>query len=98
AHVLLVDTDFGAARLTDTSGVSALAALLTRLRALPGVQSATVASVVPLCFGGRRVVEMKVEGYAPTTNENMGAERAHVGSDYAATMKINVVRGRDVRD
>lgn len=98
AHVLLVDTDFGAARLTDrVRGTAALDALLTRLRALPGVQSATVASMVPLGFGGRRIVEMKVEGYAPAADDNMSAERAHVGADYAATMGISVVRGRDFR-
>jgi len=97
-HVLLVDTDLGAARLTDTAGVSALQVMLKQLRALPGVQRATVASMVPLGFGGRRIVEVKVEGYAPSPNENMSAERAHVGPEYAATMKIRVVRGRDVRD
>jgi predicted permease len=97
-RVLLVDTDFGAARLTGTNGVAALDLLLARLRALPGVRSATVASMVPLGFGGRRVVETKVEGYAPAPNENMSVERAHVGSDYAATMKVNLVRGRDLRD
>ena len=97
-HVLLVDTDLGAARLTDTAGVSALDLVLRRLRALPGVQTATVASMVPLGFGGRRIVEVKVQGYAPAPNEDMSAERAHVGPEYAATMRIRVVRGRDVRD
>jgi predicted permease len=98
ARVLLVDTDFGAARLTDTSGISAVDLLLRRIRELPAVQTASVASMVPLGFGGRRIVEMKVEGYTPAPNDNMSAERAHVGSDYAATMKIRVVRGRDVTD
>jgi predicted permease len=97
-HVLLVDTDFNAARLTGPNGVAMLELLLQRLRAVPGVGSATVASMVPLGFGGRRIVEMRVERYAPAPNENMSAERAHVGSDYAATMKIRVVRGRDVSD
>jgi predicted permease len=97
-HVLLVDTDLGAARLTDTAGVSALDLVLRRLRALPGVQTATAASMVPLGFGGRRIVEVKVDGYAPAPNENMAAERAHVGPEYAATMQIRVVRGRDVHD
>ena len=97
-HVLLVDTDLGAARLTDTAGVSALNLVLRRLRALPGVQTATVASMVPLGFGGRRIVEVKIEGYAPSPNDNMSAERAHVGPDYAATMKIRVVSGRDIHD
>ena len=95
-HVLLVDTDFSAARLTGANGVAILDLLLQRLRAMPGVGAATVASMVPLGFGGRRIVEMKAEGHAPAPNENMSAERAHVGSDYAATMKIRVVRGRDV--
>ncbi|HKW11837.1 MAG TPA: ABC transporter permease, partial [Gemmatimonadaceae bacterium] len=97
-HVLLVDTDFSAARLSGANGVAMLELLLQRLRAVPGVASATVASMVPLGFGGRRIVEVKVEGYAPTPNENMSTERAHIGSDYAATMKIRVVRGRDVAD
>jgi putative ABC transport system permease protein len=98
AHVLLVDTDLRAARVTDTTGVLALEELLKRIRALPEVQSASAATMVPLGFGGRRIVEMKVEGYAPDPDENMTAERAHVGSDYAAAMKIAVVSGRDVRD
>jgi hypothetical protein len=41
---------------------------------------------------------MKVEGYSPAKNENMTAERAHVGGDYAATMRIRVVQGRDLAD
>jgi len=98
AHVLLVDTDFGAARFTGSRGVAALEELLMRLRGLPGIQSATVASMVPLGFGGRRIVEMSVEGYTPAPNDDMSAERAHVGPDYAATMKIAVLRGRDLRD
>ena len=82
AHVLLVDTDFGAARLTDSRGVAALGELLTRLRALPGVQSATVASMVPLGFGGRRVVEMSVEGICA------GPERRHVGGARARRLRL----------
>ena len=98
ARVLLVDTDFGAARLTDVRGLAAFDDVLKRLRALPGVRSASAASMVPLGFGGRRIVEVKVEGRASAPNENMSAERAHVGSDYAATMNIRVIRGRDFTD
>lgn len=98
AHVLLVDTDFGAPRLTGANGVAAFAELMKRLRALPGVRSATAASMVPLGFGGRRIVEMKVEGRATAPNENMSAERAHVGPDYATTMRIRIVRGREITD
>jgi hypothetical protein len=41
---------------------------------------------------------MRIEGHAPAANENMSAERAHVGSAYAATMRIAIVRGRDLQD
>ena len=96
--VLLVDTDFGAARLTGDRATAALEVLLRRLRALPGAQSVSVASMVPLGFGGRRAVEMRIEGYAPRPTEDMTAERAHVGPAYAASMRIRIVRGRDVRE
>jgi len=97
-HVLLVDTDFGAPRLTSANGVAAFSDLIKRLRALPGVRSASAASMVPLGFGGRRIVEMKIEGRAAAPNENMSAERAHVGPDYATTMQIRIVRGREIAD
>jgi hypothetical protein len=51
--------------------------------------------MVPLGFGGRRTANVRVEGYAPRANENMTMERALVGSDYAHTMGIDVVAGRD---
>lgn len=98
AHVLLVDTNLRPARVTDSSGPVMVADILSRLRTRPGVEHATVATMVPLGFGGRRIVEMKVEGYAPARNEDMTAERAQIGSDYAATMRIRVVQGRDFTD
>jgi putative ABC transport system permease protein len=97
-HVLLVDTNLRPARVDQSTGPAMVADILSRLRALPGVEYATVASMVPLGFGGRRIVDMKVEGYAPAKNENMTAERAQVGADYAATMRIHVVQGRDLED
>ena len=97
-HVLLVDTNLRPARVNDSTGPAMVADILSHIRALPGVEHASVASMVPLGFGGRRIVEMKVEGYSPAKSENMTAERAHVGGDYAATMRIRVVQGRDLND
>ena len=97
AHVLLVDTDLRPMGVTDTTGVVALTDILARLRALPGVTSASAATMVPLGFGGRRIADLKVPGYAPALNEDMTVERAHVGADYAATMRITVVAGRDIK-
>jgi putative ABC transport system permease protein len=95
-HVLLVDTNLRPARIDDRTGPPMVAEILSRVRALPGVEHATVATMVPLGFGGRRIVEMKVEGYSPARNEDMTAERAQVGGDYAATMRIRIVQGRDL--
>ena len=97
-QVLLVDTNLRPARVNDATGPVMVADILSRIRALPGVEHASVASMVPLGFGGRRIVEVKVEGYSPSKNENMTAERAQVGGDYAATMRIRVVQGRDLGD
>jgi predicted permease len=97
-HVLLVDTNLRPARVNDRTGPAMVADILARIRALPGVEHASVASMVPLGFGGRRIVEMKIEGYSPAKNENMTAERAQVGGDYAATMRIRVTQGRDLGD
>src|SRR5207248_5478953 len=97
-HVLLVDTNLRPTRVNDSTGPAMVADILSHIRALPGVEHASVASMVPLGFGGRRIVEMKVEGYSPANSENMTAERAHVGGDYAATMRIRVVQGRDLND
>lgn len=97
-HVLLVDTDLRAARVTDSTGPVFLDQLLTRIRAIPGVKTASAASMVPLGFGGRRIVEMKVEGYGPRADEDMGAERVQVAGDYPATMNIRVVQGRPIND
>ncbi|HKG92893.1 MAG TPA: ADOP family duplicated permease [Gemmatimonadaceae bacterium] len=96
--VLLVNTDLTPARLRDSAGATAVRRLLAEVRALPGVRAATVSTMVPLGFGARRTAELRVEGYVPAPDESMTAERASVGPDYARTMGIAVVEGRDVAD
>jgi predicted permease len=96
--VLLVGTDLAAARLDDTGAVTALRQLLARTRALPGVVSATAATVVPLGLGGVRTVDVRIDGFTPAPDESMSAVRALVGSDYARTMGIRVLSGRDLGD
>ena len=97
-HVLLVGTNLRFARVNDSTGLLAIDRILQQLRAAPGVKSASLATMIPLGFGGVDVTDAKVEGYAPAPNENMAAERSLVGSDYATTMRIPVVRGRDFVD
>jgi predicted permease len=94
-HVLLVSTNMSAGRFTDSTGEAALAMLLTRLRALPGVRAASVATMIPLGFGGVDVFELNAEGYAPAQGEDMTVNRSFIGTDYAAAMRIRIVDGRE---
>ena len=60
--------------------------------------SATVATMVPLGLGGKRTADMKVEAYVPRAAEDVSAMLAEVGYDYAATMGIRLLRGRDIAE
>jgi putative ABC transport system permease protein len=97
-HVLLVATSLRFARVNDSTGMVAIDQILKQLRATPGVKSASLATTLPLGFGGVDIADVKVEGYAPAPNENMAMPRSFVAADYAETMRIKVVRGREFTD
>jgi predicted permease len=71
--------------------------LLTRVRALPGVQSATLADFSPLSFtihsGG-----VRPEGYVPRPHENVEVDWGNVGTQYLQTLRIPLLDGRDFSD
>ena len=70
--------------------------LLTRLRAMPGVQTASVAQVVPLALdfdSGRR--GMRPSHYQRQPGEDMEVHYNLISPDYLATMGIRLLRGRD---
>jgi predicted permease len=69
--------------------------MLERVRAMPGVESATSERYVPLWFTGRSYSFIQVEGYTPGPNEDMRIDLNVVGSDYFHTMQIPIVAGRD---
>ena len=68
--------------------------VLSRIRALPGVNSAGVASAIP--FGGfGQMYEVEAVGKpAPQPGEELGARWAAVSPDYFATMQIGLLKGR----
>jgi putative ABC transport system permease protein len=68
--------------------------LLARLRALPGVSVASVATDSPLSGGIDRNGVM-VEGYQPQEDEKMDIDATYVSSDYFKTLDISLVAGRD---
>ena len=95
-RVLLVSTDLHLAGVPDSQRVAVAARLLERLRAVPGVEGASLASMSPLGFGGASSVTVYPEGYEAQPNENTSIEFFQVGSDYFPAMGIPVVRGRGI--
>jgi hypothetical protein len=95
-RMLLVATDLSFTRLED----DALAALVDRalesVRALPGVEGATLASIVPLSFGAPAGVQIRVDGYVPGANESMFVGRGIVGDGYFETLQMPIVEGRAI--
>jgi predicted permease len=68
--------------------------LVERLRSVPGVEHATVATIVPLGDGADNF-GFRIEGYqSPDGQRVTPLDYMAVGSDYFATMKIPVLQGR----
>ena len=69
--------------------------LLERVRANPGVESASLERFVPLWFTGRSYSTTRVEGYAPKRDEDMGIDLNVVGPDYFRVVQIPLISGRE---
>src|SRR5258707_945055 len=70
-------------------------ALLERVRALPGVESAAFAKMTPLSYVSSASAPIVVDGYAPPPEESPTVEYNEVGPDYFVTMGIPLVAGRE---
>jgi putative ABC transport system permease protein len=69
--------------------------LLERVKALPGVESATFARVIPFGLRDFSSAPIAVEGYQPGPDERPTADYNQVGPDYLAIMGIAMLRGRE---
>jgi macrolide transport system ATP-binding/permease protein len=69
--------------------------LIQRVRALPGVEAAAYARVVPLGYQSFSSTPIAVDGYEPQRNEQPTADYNEVSPDYFATMGIPLVSGRE---
>jgi predicted permease len=95
-HLLLLGTDFNMAGLKREDGLAAADRLLERVRALSGVSSASLSTMVPLGFGGHAYTPTKVEGYVLAPDEDVTIERVIVSDDYFETMGVPIVEGRGI--
>jgi macrolide transport system ATP-binding/permease protein len=71
---------------------------VARVREIPGVEAASLASRVPLGFGGGSSFSATIEGYTPTATEEITLYYTRAGSDYLKTMGIGLVAGREFTD
>ncbi len=69
--------------------------LIERVKALPGVESATFARVAPLGYGTYSSTPIAVDGYQPPPEEEPTVQYNEVGEEYFATMGIPLVSGRE---
>jgi predicted permease len=96
-NILNVALDPGEIGYTQTQGEDFYNQLRSRVRALPGVQSVSLATLVPL---GDNVQgnDITIPGYTPQRGEQLHADYNALSPDYFKTMKIAVLSGRDFLD
>ncbi len=70
--------------------------VLDRVRAMPGVESVSLSRRIPLGFIGGSFSDVTVDGHTKSDNDPRGVSMNWVGPDYAATLQIPVVSGRDL--
>jgi predicted permease len=97
ARVLLLQTEMSLAGRGDLAAWQrTLDDIITRVRELPGVRAASLATFVPLGFVGYTAVDVQVEGYTPGDGESMRYLVNGVSPDYFATMGIPIRQGRPI--
>ena len=93
-NVWIASYDLFTAGYSEASGVEFDRQLITKLEALPGVQSVSLGDRMPLGFSGGST-SVKPEGYVSQPNEVMETQSAIITPNYFKTMQIPLLKGRD---
>jgi predicted permease len=94
-HGLTMPLDLGLLRYDDSKGRESYGRLVEQVKALPGVEQASIVRFLPLGFSYAQR-EIFVEGSSPTSdNTGIGVGFNVIGPDYFQTMGIPVLRGRE---
>ena len=94
--VEIAELDLALGRYADAEGQAFWDEILERTRALSGVESAALATDLPLDFGGFGLGGVNVAGReSPEDRDSYSADWNVVTPDYFRTMGIRIVRGRD---
>jgi predicted permease len=94
-RLLLADIDLGSARLPGDQRLSTFAEVLDRLRALPGVQAASLSSRTPVDFS-LQLRRIEVPGFEASPSNGVSPNTVTRG--YFQTFGMEVIRGRDFTD
>ena len=69
--------------------------LLDRVREIPGVESATLARLVPFSYGVFSSAPLEIDGYQPAPDEQVTVSYNEVAEDYFKTLAIPMAAGRE---
>jgi predicted permease len=94
---LLVDVDPGLAGYDEAQARQSHLALVDRLRAVPGVDAVTIGSSLPFS-GMSDSRDVAPFGVADAKSSSVGAVFTVVGRDYARTLGLPMIGGRDFSD
>ena len=95
SHVLLFELDPSQQDYKGQRAVHFYDDLLSRIRALPAVESASLSSHVLLSGGGSHFTGFAAEASAANAHANTGVHVNWVSSDFIKTMAIPLLAGRD---
>ena len=85
--VFLASFDLFPAGYTEATGIEFDRQLMTKVAALPGVQSVALTSRIPLAFGGGST-SVKPQGYVEKLDESMEVQVGIVSPEFLKTMQI----------
>jgi predicted permease len=95
-HQLLMSFDLGLQGYSRERGKGFLQQLEQRVAGLPGVQSVTFASILPVGLGSDQDRGIVIDGYKPPSGlDSVVINFNIVGSNYFPTMGIPILQGRD---
>jgi macrolide transport system ATP-binding/permease protein len=69
--------------------------LLDRVRAIPGVESASLTRLAPFSYGVFSSAPLTIDGYQPAPDEQLSLSYLEVAEDYFKTLAIPIVAGRE---
>ena len=93
-RVAVVEVSPEMAKITGQAAVRYFDDVVERVSSIAGVESAAVAHVMPLDFGGSRT-SIEVAGYVPQPDEDMELNFVRVTPAYFRTLGIPLLQGRE---